>query len=137
MTQRPAPFRGIRHIAFRVKNLEECETFYIDVMGMELLYRANDNLVYLTCGNDNLSLARAKEQPKESKDGGVFDHYGFIVESKASLDAWHDYFKSIDVPLLDQPHDHADGARSFHLKDPAGNVIQPIYHPAISAQQFG
>jgi hypothetical protein len=41
------------------------------------------------------------------------------------------------VPVLDQPHDHADGARSFHLKDPAGNVIQPIYHPAISAQQFG
>ena len=37
---------------------------------------------------------------------------------------------------MDEPHDHADGARSFHIKDPAGNVIQPIYHPAISAQQF-
>ncbi|MDE0726525.1 MAG: VOC family protein [Alphaproteobacteria bacterium] len=134
MNQRPPAFRGIRHIAFKVANLEECEKFYIDVMGMELLYRANDNLVYLTCGNDNLSLARADGAPK---DGGVFDHYGFIVESKATLDAWHDYFKSIDVPVLDQPHDHADGARSFHLKDPAGNVIQPIYHPAISAQQFG
>ncbi|MDE0943442.1 MAG: VOC family protein [Alphaproteobacteria bacterium] len=133
MTQRPAAFRGIRHIAFRVKNIEECEKFYIDVMGMELLYRANDDLVYLTCGNDNLSLARAKTEPK---DGGVFDHYGFIVESKKSLDAWHDYFKSIGVPVLDQPHDQAEGVRSFHLKDPAGNVIQPIYHPAISAQQF-
>ena len=133
MTQRPAAFRGIRHIAFRVKNIEECEKFYIDVMGMELLYRANDDLVYLTCGNDNLSLARAKSEPK---DGGVFDHYGFIVESKKSLDAWHDYFKSIGVPVLDQPHDQAEGVRSFHLKDPAGNVIQPIYHPAISAQQF-
>ena len=133
MKTRPPNFRGIRHIAFRVKNMEECEKFYIDVMGMKLLNRANDNLVYLTCGNDNLSLARSDSEPN---DGGVFDHYGFIVESKESVDAWHGYFKSIDVPVIDQPHDHADGARSFHIKDPAGNIIQPIYHPAISTQQF-
>ena len=133
MKTRPPNFRGIRHIAFRVKNMEECEKFYIDVMGMKLLNRANDNLVYLTCGNYNLSLARSNSEPN---DGGVFDHYGFIVESKESVDAWHDYFKSINVPVIDQPHDHADGARSFHIKDPAGNIIQPIYHPAISAQQF-
>ena len=134
MTERPSAFRGIRHLAFRVTNLEECEEFYKDVRGMELLYRANENLVYLTCGNDNLSLARVDEA---STRGSTFDHYGFIVEDKDTLDAWHAYFSSRgDVPVMDKPHDHADGARSFHIKDPAGNVIQPIYHPAISAQQF-
>ena len=134
MTERPSAFRGIRHVAFRVTNLEECEEFYKDVMGMELLYRANENLVYLTCGNDNLSLARVDDA---SARGSTFDHYGFIVEDKDTLDAWHAYFSSRgDVPIMDQPHDHADGARSFHIKDRAGNVIQPIYHPAISAQQF-
>lgn len=134
MTARPSAFRGIRHVAFRVTNLEECEAFYKDVMGMELLYRANENLVYLTCGNDNLSLARVDEA---SARGSTFDHYGFIVEDKETLDACHSYFSSLDgVPVLDEPHDHADGARSFHIKDPAGNVIQPIYHPAISSQQF-
>ena len=134
MTERPSAFRGIRHVAFRVTNLEECEEFYKEVMGMELLHRANENLVYLTCGNDNLSLARVDEA---SSRGSTFDHYGFIVEDKETLDAWHAYFSSRgDVPVMDEPHDHADGARSFHIKDPAGNVIQPIYHPAISAQQF-
>ena len=88
----------------------------------------------MTCGNDNLSLARVDEA---SSRGSTFDHYGFIVEDKETLDAWHAYFSSRDdVPVMDEPHDHADGARSFHIKDPAGNVIQPIYHPAISAQQF-
>ena len=58
------------------------------------------------------------------------------MESRESLDAWYDYFNSIAVPVMDEPHDHADGARSFHIKDPAGNIIQPIYHPAISAQRF-
>ena len=43
--------------------MEACEKFYIEVMGMEVLHRANANLVYLTCGNDNLSLARAKADP--------------------------------------------------------------------------
>ena len=134
MTARPSAFRGIRHVAFGVTNLEECEAFYKDVMGMELLYRANENLVYLTCGNDNLSLARVDEA---SARGSTFDHYGFIVEDKETLDEWHSYFSSLDgVPVLDEPHDHADGARSFHIKDPAGNVIQPIFHPAISSQQF-
>ena len=134
MTKRPSTFRGIRHIAFKVTNLEKCEKFYTEVMGMEVLYRANRNLVYLTCGNDNLSLARVNEI---SENDGTFDHYGFIVEDKNTLDAWHSYFSALDdVPVLDQPHDHADGARSFHIKDPAGNVIQPIYHPAISTQQF-
>ncbi|MEE3093825.1 MAG: VOC family protein, partial [Pseudomonadota bacterium] len=105
MTERPSAFRGIRHVAFRVTNLEECEEFYKEVMGMELLYRANENLVYLTCGNDNLSLARVDEA---SSRGSTFDHYGFIVEDKETLDAWHAYFSSRgDVPVMDEPHDHA------------------------------
>lgn len=133
MTDRPTPFSGIRHVAFAVPNLEECEKFYTEIMGMEILNRANENLVYLTCGNDNLSLARAK---KSTDGNSCFDHYGFIVRTKEELQDWFDYFKSKDVVVLDQPNDHADGARSFHVKDPAGNVIQPIYHPAISGQRF-
>ncbi|MCB1742748.1 MAG: VOC family protein [Gammaproteobacteria bacterium] len=133
MTRRPPSFSGIRHVAFVVPNLEECEKFYTEVMGMELLNRASENLVYLTCGNDNLSLARAKS-PTEGKS--CFDHFGFIVRTKDELEAWFTYLTEIGAKVLDKPHDHADGARSFHVADPAGNVIQPIYHPAISGQTF-
>jgi len=133
MSERPKSFSGIRHVAFEVDDLEACERFYTEVMGMEVLWRANENLVYLTCGNDNLSLARAKS---ERRGKGPFDHFGFIVDSKADLDLWHAYFSAQGVEVLDQPHDHRDGARSFHIKDPAGNVIQPIYHPAVSGQTF-
>lgn len=133
MADRPKPFSGIRHIAFDVANLEECERFYIDIMGMEMLSRPHENLVYLTCGNDNLSLSRAKAAPE---DGGCLDHFGFIVDTKEELEDWFAFMKSKGVPLLDTPTDHGDGARSFHCKDPAGNVIQPLYHPAISGQRF-
>ncbi|HCI2958028.1 TPA: VOC family protein, partial [Pseudomonas aeruginosa] len=116
-----------------VPNLEECERFYVDVLGMEVLNRANEDLVYLTCGNDNLSLGRAHAA---SNGLQTMDHYGFVVDSVEELEAWYRYLKAQGVTLLDQPFDHGDGARSFHLLDPAGNKVQPLYHPAVSGQRL-
>lgn len=132
MNKRPPPFNGLRHLALKVPNLEECEKFYTEIIGMEVLNRASENLVYLTCGNDNLSLGR---QTKGERTGIQYlDHFGFIADSKEALQEWYNFMLEQGVTLLDQPHDHRDGARSFHCTDPAGNVIQPLYHPAISGQ---
>ena len=133
MKSRPNPFRGLRHLALKMPNLEECVEFYTNIIGMELLYKASDNLIYLTLGNDNLSLGRG---PAADPQEGHMDHFGFIVETKDDLQAWYEFIKAEGVNVLDTPHDHSDGARSFHCTDPAGNVVQPIYHPAISAQTF-
>lgn len=131
--ERPGRFNGMRHIALTMPNLEECEQFYIEMLGMDLLRRANKDLVYLTCGNDNISLGRA-DLPASGVQS--LDHFGFVVDTKEELEQWFLFLKSKGVTMLDQPHDHSDGARSFHITDPAGNVIQPIYHPAISGQTF-
>lgn len=53
---------GLRHLALTAPNLEDCERFCVDVLGMEVLNRAGKDLVYLICGNDNLSLGRAREK---------------------------------------------------------------------------
>ncbi|MGF1719566.1 VOC family protein [Vibrio kyushuensis] len=131
MTNRPAPFSGMRHIALSVQKFEECEHFYTHIMGMEILRRANDNLVYLSSGSDNLSLGRA--QSKRVSSGISVDHFGFIVASKQDLQQWFEFMQAEGVTLLDEPHDHSDGARSFHCLDPEGHVVQPLYHPAISS----
>ena len=133
MTTRPQPFNGLRHLALIVEDLEAVEAFYVDVLGMSVLRRASKNLVYLTLGNDNLSLARTK---KSMGEGGCLDHFGFVVDTKEQLDEWYLYLKDLGADLMDEPHDHADGARSFHVRDPAGNVVQPLYHPAVSGQKF-
>lgn len=134
MAKRPAPFNGLRHLALVVPNLEECERFYVDVIGMDVLRRASENLVYLTLGNDNLSLGRNRKGERTGVQ--YLDHFGFIVDTKEQLQDWYDFMQAEGVNLLDTPHDHTDGARSFHCTDPAGNVVQPIYHPAISGQRF-
>lgn len=105
---RPSRLNGLRHLALLVPNLEECERFYVDVLGMEVLNRANEDLVYLTCGNDNLSLGRAHAA---SNGLQTMDHYGFVVDSVEELEAWYRYLKALGVTLLDQPFDHGDGAQ--------------------------
>ena len=135
MTTRPGPPNGLRHLALKVKNLEECERFYVEIIGMSVLRRASENLAYLTLGNDNLSLGRARDGEPDAA-AGTMDHFGFIVDCKAEQQAWYDYMRQAGVDLLDEPHDHSDGARSFHVRDPAGNVVQPLYHPAVSGQRF-
>lgn len=134
MANRPAPFNGLRHLALVVPKFEECIAFYTDILGMEIMRIANDNLVYLTLGNDNLSLGRLKEGEKSGTQ--YLDHFGFIVNTKEELQEWFDFMQEAGVNLLDKPHDHSDGARSFHCTDPVGNVIQPLYHPAVSGQTF-
>ena len=132
MPTRPNRLNGLRHLALLVPNLEACERFYVDILGMQVLHRANPDLVYLTCGNDNLSLGRASV-PSHGEQ--AVDHYGFVVDSIEDLHAWYDYLKAQGVTLLDRPFAHGDGAHSFHLLDPAGNKVQPLYHPAISGQR--
>lgn len=129
---RPHKFNGLRHLALKVPNLEQCEQFYTEIIGMEVMSRPHQDLVYLTCGNDNLSLGR--QSSNVTAEVQYLDHFGFIVDSKQQLQDWFDFMLSQGINLLDTPHDHSDGARSFHCTDPAGNVIQPLYHPAISGQ---
>lgn len=134
MSTRPKPFNGLRHVAIEVPKFEECIAFYNEILGMKILRRASDNLVYLGCGNDVLSLGRLCGEDKGA--GGYVDHYGFVVDSREDLEDWYIFLKEQGVKVLDVPHDHSDGARSFHITDPAGNVIQPLYHPAVSGQKF-
>ena len=38
MPVRPSRLNGLRHLAILVPNLEACERFYVDVLGMQVLH---------------------------------------------------------------------------------------------------
>src|SRR5690606_10987204 len=100
MPQRPGRLNGLRHLALTAPNLEECERFYVDVLGMEVLNRGSKDLVYLACGNDNRSLGRASEI---SSGLQAMDPYGFIVDSLEDLHACYEYVKAQGGTMLDRP----------------------------------
>lgn len=128
---RPPATAGLRHVALNVRDLEACERFYTELLGMRVEWRPDADNVYLTGGKDNLALHRAAS----AIDPGAaqrLDHIGFILNEIGDVDAWHEFLRLNGVKILKEPRTHRDGARSFYCQDPDGNVVQLIYHPPLS-----
>ncbi|STY29802.1 Glutathione transferase fosA [Legionella wadsworthii] len=116
---------GLRHIALRVNNLQECIDFYTKIIGMSLEQGTND-YAYLTSGDDNISLHQnnlvnfAKTQKLE--------HFGFAIRSPQDVDAWYKYIKQYSVHILGEPKTFGIGTRAFSVLDPSGNEVEFSYH---------
>ena len=128
--ERPAATLGMRHVALNVIDLELCEHFYVDLLGMTVEWRPDEDNVYLTSGNDNLALHRVEATPASA--GQRLDHVGFFIASPEQVDDWHNFLKTNGVEIKAAPRTHRDGARSFYCADPEGTVVQIIFHPPIA-----
>lgn len=128
----PLTTAGLRHVALSVTALEECVTFYTQVLAMVIEWQPDPDNVYLTSGNDNLALHRATTTDAPATPQRL-DHLGFVLNTPEDVDRWHAHFISHGVPILAKPKTHRDGARSFYAKDPDGTVIQLIYHPPLAS----
>lgn len=129
--QRPAATEGMRHVALFVTDLEACEHFYVELLGMQVEWRPDPDNVYLSSGNDNLALHRATAD-FDTSGNQKLDHIGFIIKTPEQVDEWYAYLQHHNVVMRQPPRTHRDGARSFYCYDPANTVVQIIYHPPIS-----
>jgi catechol 2,3-dioxygenase-like lactoylglutathione lyase family enzyme len=129
--QRPEGNTGLRHVALFVDDLAACEQFYVDLLGMQVEWRPDADNVYLCGGNDNLALHRSNGN-LASAEQQKLDHIGFIIKTPELVDEWFAFLQANDVKIRNAPRTHRDGARSFYCFDPAGTVVQLIYHPPIS-----
>ncbi len=126
---RPKPTAGMRHVALNVIDLEGCERFYVELLGMRVEWRPDADNVYLTSGNDNLALHRAAADTGAAAQR--LDHIGFIIEEIDQIDVWHEFLSARGVTIVKAPRTHRDGARSFYCRDPDGNTVQIIHHPPL------
>ncbi len=129
---RPKPTRGLRHVALYTTDLEACERFYVELLGMRVEWRPDADNLYLTSGNDNLALHRAEQPPTGPQR---LDHIGFVLAAAEEVDAWFDYLGAHGVVMKSTPRTHRDGARSFYCLDPVGVAVQMIFHPPLAADQ--
>ncbi len=129
MSQRE-PLAGLRHVALFVRDLEACEAFYCDLLGMQVEWRPDADNVYLCGGIDNLALHRSERDTRNAAQ--KLDHIGFIVRSAEQVDAWHAFLQENGVAIRTAPKTHRDGARSFYCLDPDETLVQIIHHPPIA-----
>jgi len=118
----------MRHIALNVLDVQQCEHFYVDLLGMRVEWRPDEDNVYLTSGNDNLALHRCNQKPGGQQ---TLDHLGFILRDPRDVDEWYEFLLGNDVKMKTAPRTHRDGARSFYCYDPEGVLVQLIYHPPL------
>lgn len=116
------------HVALKVRDLEAALAFYRDLVGMRVEWQPDPDNVYLTSGRDNLALHRdVGADPR----AGALDHLGFFLPTPADVDAWAAWFQAHGLTPERPPRTHRDGARSFYLRDPAGNLVQFLHHPPL------
>ena len=132
--QKKLPTSGLRHVALFVENFEECEKFYVELLGMTVEWRPDSDNVYLTSGNDNLALHRRNSNQACIEGTQRLDHIGFIINDISAVDEWYTFLKKHGVSIKAEPRTHRDGARSFYCADPDGTIVQLIFHPPLAVR---
>ena len=122
---------GIKHVALKVKNFDNCLKFYTDILGMDIDWQPDNDNVYLSNGKDNLALHKDSNLDLSSKNNRL-DHYGIMLKTKDDVDYWFNFIKSHDVEIFKDIKNHRDGSRSFYCYDPDKNILQIMWHPTLN-----
>jgi methylmalonyl-CoA/ethylmalonyl-CoA epimerase len=107
-------------IQMRAHDVDRAASFYQDVLGLKLLFKAPPNLAFFDCGGVRLMIDKP-EKPE-------FDHPGSILYfAVADIQAGHAKMKDQGVKFEDEPHliarlpDH-DLWMTF-FRDSEGNLL--------------
>jgi len=123
----------MRHLALRVSDVDRAAAFYERVFGMKVVWKPDAENAYLSSGCDNLALHRG---PGGDPAFQRLDHLGFIIPTIADVEAAWLWAQQEKLDVVHPLKHHRDGSVSFYIRDPDGNVIQVLYEPVVSAQQF-
>jgi catechol 2,3-dioxygenase-like lactoylglutathione lyase family enzyme len=126
--QKPRPTAGLRHVALHASHLEDSVHFYVDLLGMKIVWQPDNDNYYLSTGTDNLALHRAPVDFAAAQQQRL-DHIGFFLAEREDVDSWYHYLIENHADIKAPPKDHRDGTRSFYCADPDGNMVQMIYYP--------
>lgn len=84
-------------IAINVKDVERAASFYQDVLGLKLLFKAPPGLAFFDCGGVRLMLDRAEKSEFVHPSSILY----FVVPD---IQAAHEKLKTVGVHCEDEPH---------------------------------
>lgn len=131
-------FRGMRHIALKVSDVERSTRFYREVFGMRPFgpTKHDGQFMALVSPNlrDQISLSTDEGSGETDRvlghpgEHGGIDHFGFIVSPGTRLDAVKQRVMAAGGVYLGR-HDVDKRAPSLFFKDPDGYVFQVTKFP--------
>jgi catechol 2,3-dioxygenase-like lactoylglutathione lyase family enzyme len=122
---------AFHHVAIQCADLDRCERFYREVLGLPVLRRwpregGGDRSVWLSLGPDEfLALERADEPPEVRpwRDGKPGLHLVALRIAPAERRAWEDRLDAAGVLVVHRTR------WSIYFHDPEGNRIGLSHHP--------
>lgn len=126
---RPA---GILEAALYADNLEAAQSFYADILGLEVIKPANKRQVFFRCGQGVLLVFAASKTSKPvSKDarlpvpphGSVGAGHVCFRASADEIETWKSTLEAHGVEI-EADFIWPSGGRSIYFRDPAGNSLE-------------
>jgi len=129
-------FKGMRHIALKVADLERSVHFYEEAFGMRRFAGKHGGTFTAMVSpglKDQISLSIGDDTEAGGKSGrvgehGGIDHFGFILSPGSSLERTIEHMKSCGATYL-HSHDIAKGVPSAFFRDPDGYLFQIVRFP--------
>jgi len=126
----------MRHIALKVRDVGRSKSFYLDILGMEVVWEPDPQNVYLSSGCDNIALHEVSRNFATGATEQQLDHLGFVVATIDQVKQLEETFRASGVKIVHPFKVHRDGSASFYCADPDGIVIQMLYEPHLSPQEI-
>lgn len=127
--------RGLHHVAIQCADLERCERFYRDVLGLRVLQRwpredgPGDRSVWLSAGGGDpapfIALERAERQPdaRPWRDGAAGLHLAAFRIEAGERQRWEERLAAAGVEVIHRSR------WTLYVRDPEGNRIGLSHHP--------
>ena len=126
-----AMLEGMLETALYARDLDQAETFYEGVLGLEKITRAGDRHVFFRCGPGVLLIFNPEETIKPPAPDALQvpphgttgqGHACFRVSGR-NIDAMAEQLKAAGVAIESEVH-WPNGGRSIYFRDPAGNSLE-------------
>jgi catechol 2,3-dioxygenase len=125
-TTRPTvPIWGVRHIAFRVRDIEAARRWYSDVLGMEVEDEFPGQALFVRFGpyyHHDLAIFQADKDADAPAENAVgLAHIALLVDSLEGVRQWYHHLKGHGVEVRSSDH---GVTRSIYFTDPDGNPFE-------------
>ncbi|WP_042117778.1 VOC family protein [Rhizobium etli] len=126
-----AMLEGMLETALYARDLDQAETFYEGVLGLEKITRAGNRHVFFRCGPGVLLIFNPEETIKPPPPdalqvpphGTTGQGHACFQVSGRNIDAMAEQLKAAGVAIESEVH-WPNGGRSIYFRDPAGNSLE-------------
>lgn len=125
---------GLAHQAINVRDMEAAKRFYVDVLGMSVLYQDAMHVFLKVGTGENFGILALLGKPKSGpepvdprqRQGNTYNHFGFRAKSEKEVFEFAEYLRSKNVQILKGPYARKDGASVYFL-DIDGYTLEYLY----------